>query len=340
METKRGARLNTWLLKLVFSMVVAAVFFVASGFTSDAAADLVQTKEGDTSVTVRWDRDTSTDYSIGYVKVKGSYATIDETDAAKKMAENRKIVVKKDQKSYTINGLKKASQYVVVVRYSSSYGDKVYYYNMTNNYVYTKLQKVSGVKQEKWWYWALSVDAKWNAQAGAKYEVVFLNKAGKAVKRYIGKDAVSGTSASMGQVKNDKIYKIRVRAIRQPNEYYSTVKKYATKWSDDCYLFTQPMVTKAKVVGGKLQLTWNKVQGMTKYNVYVSTKEKSGYKKVASVKKNTTTVAKLGKKKFSASKTYYVYIVGNMKVGKKTYNSGKHYTNTVKNGSISTNWTF
>ena len=339
METKRGARLNTWLLKLVFSMVVAAVFFVASGFTADAAASLVQTKEGDTSVTVKWDRDTTTDYSIGYAKVKGNFATTDETKAAEKMAESRKIVVKASQKSYTINGLKKSSQYVVVVRYSSgSYS--TYYYTMSNGRVYTKLQKVTGVKQQKWWYWALSVNVEWKAQPGAKYEVVFLNKAGKAVKRYIGKDALSGATASMGKVENNKIYKVRVRAIREADEYYSTVKKYATKWSDDCYLFTQPMVQKAKVVGGKLQITWNKVQSMTKYNVYVSTKEKSGYKKVASVKKNSATIAKLGKKKFSASKTYYVYIVGNMKVGKTTYNSGRHYTNTVKNGSISTNWTF
>ena len=338
METKRDTRLNSWLLKLVFSMVVAAVFFVASGFMSEAT--VVQTKEDDRAATIKWDNKTSTDYSIGYAKVVDN-KTGDAYMKAKKMAESRKCLIPGSAKAYTIKGLSLSSQYVVVLRYSLGTGKYLSYSDTSNYYVYTKLQKVSGVTQEKWWCILENVDVKWKEQPNAKYEVVFMNKAGKAVKRYTGKNALYYAHASYNDVKNTNTYKVRVRAIREPSSYNSTVKKYASKWSDDCYLFTQPIVKSAKVSGGKLTLTWNKVQGMNKYNVYVSTKEKSGYKKVASVKKNSVTIAKLGKKKFSASKTYYVYIVGNMKVGKKTYNSGKHYTNTVKNGTTpKLNWTF
>ena len=134
------------------------------------------------------------------------------------------------------------------------------------------------------------------------------------------------------------VYNVQVRG-------YITVngQKYYDKWSDKAYLFTQPMVKKASVSGSKLKITWSKVSGVTGYDVYVSAKEKSGYKKVKSLSssKSSVTVSKLGGKKFSSKKTYYIYIVGKKKVGKTTYTSGRHYSYKLKKGKNgSLQWTF
>jgi hypothetical protein len=54
------------------------------------------------------------------------------------------------------------------------------------------------------------------------------------------------------------------------------------------------------------KLTWKKVTGATGYEVYRSTKKKSGYKKVATIKKAST--VKYTKKKLKKGKTYYFKI--------------------------------
>ena len=78
---------------------------------------------------------------------------------------------------------------------------------------------------------------------------------------------------------------------------------------------------------GKKTLTasWKKVAGATSYTVYVSTKQKSGYKKVTTTKKESYKITKYGKKKLSSNKKYYVYVVANTKVGKTTYKSNADY---------------
>lgn len=76
---------------------------------------------------------------------------------------------------------------------------------------------------------------------------------------------------------------------------------------------------------------WTKQEGATGYDVYVSTKPTTGYKRVKSVGKSTysATISKLSGKKFSSKKKYYVYIVTKKKVGKVTHKSGRlYYWNT------------
>lgn len=341
-------KLDSRMTKLLLACVIAMMFFVCSGFKAHAMS-VKQTGEGDTSITVGWDSpyissgSVINGFYVGYAEYpEGGNLTTSKANAVA-MADQKKIALPGNARSYTINGLKKSERYVVYVAYTytSKYGSQ-YSGNTYISSAYTKVQKVTNVRQKKWWYWALDVEAEWDAQPGVKYEVKFMDRKGKVLKYLSASSATSSTSASLPNVKNNKIYKVMVRAFRTRSSYESTLGTSYGAWSDVAYLFTQPMVQSAKVSGGKLRLKWNKVEGMTSYTVYVSTKEKKGYKKVGTVKGNKTslTVKKLKKKRFKSSKKYYVYIVGNMKINGRTYTSGRHYTNTVQRGSITTNWTF
>jgi fibronectin type 3 domain-containing protein len=70
---------------------------------------------------------------------------------------------------------------------------------------------------------------------------------------------------------------------------------------------------------------WDTVKGATSYTIYLSTKQKSGYKKVGTTKKTSFTLKKYGKSALKKNKTYYVYVVANKKVGKTTYTSDATY---------------
>ena len=71
--------------------------------------------------------------------------------------------------------------------------------------------------------------------------------------------------------------------------------------------------------------------GATSYTVYVSNKEKSGYKKVGTYnsKKTSVTIKKYGKAALKSGKTYYVKVVAEKKVKinkkYKTFKSTLYY---------------
>lgn len=114
--------------------------------------------------------------------------------------------------------------------------------------------------------------------------------------------------------------KIRVRA-------YVTVagnKVYYGAWSSNNYTASSKKVTaKRSSNGKKISLKWKKVSGACGYQVYVSTKSSSGFKKVKSLssKKTKYTITKCGKKKLKKGKVYYVQLRYQMKVGKKKVTS-------------------
>lgn len=137
---------------------------------------------------------------------------------------------------------------------------------------------------------------------------------------YKGKKITSGTCSPNGynELKNIKIgqfYRVRVRAYTTVNN-----KVLYGAWSDYCAFAQQPKVN-IKRSGSKLKFSWKKVKGAKDYTVYVSTKQRSGYKKVATTKKTKYTLKKFKKKKLNKKKTYYVYVVANTKVGKKKFKS-------------------
>lgn len=92
------------------------------------------------------------------------------------------------------------------------------------------------------------------------------------------------------------------------------------------YCITQARVRSVKLSNKKLTIKWNKVPGATGYDIYVSTKKNSGYKKVKSVsaKASSCTITKFNRKKLT-KKRYYVYVETKKKVGRKTYKSNGLY---------------
>lgn len=91
-----------------------------------------------------------------------------------------------------------------------------------------------------------------------------------------------------------------------------------------------------------MTIKWNKVKGCDEYEIYSSTKEKEGYKKLKKVKSSQTSleIGKNNDKAVSSKNTYYFYIVGIKNVKGKKYTSGKHYTQEVKKGYVTNKWTF
>lgn len=309
-------------IKCFMTMIIMAVVFCVTGVTANAAG-ITQTGQTENSVTISWPAESDAiEYYISFGK---DYS---EADAA------APLTLPASSTSYTFTGLQAGTEYYVNVKYAYQGYSKTYTSYIGGEYIKTLPAKVSGVNQTKWWYYAKSVDFAWTDQPAADYEYVIRDNKNKVV----SKNTALGNSGYLSKVSNTMVYNVQVRG-------YITVngQKNYGKWSDKAYLFTQPMVKKASVSGSKLKITWSKVSGVTGYDVYVSTKEKSGYKKVKSLSssKSSVTVSKLGGKKFSSKKTYYIYIVGKKKVGKTTYTSGRHYTYKLtkgKNGSL--RWTF
>lgn len=295
------------------TMLIMVAAFCVTGMTTNAT-EVMQTNQTNNSVTISWPaEEDAIEYYVSIVK-----------DGETSQTSSR-ITVPAATTSYTFTGLQAGTEYRVSVEYKYQGYISSYTGYVGITYVKTKPVKVSGVKQDRWWYYVKSVDISWADQSAADYEYIIKNNKGKVV----AKADTHSNNIYLSKVSNTMVYNIQVRA-------YITVNgtKYYSEWSDKAYLFTQPMIKRAKISGGKLKLTWDKVNGVTGYDVYVSTKEKKGYKKVKSLnsKKSSVTISKLKGKKFSSKKTYYMYIVGKKKVGRRTYTSGRLYSYKLTKG--------
>ena len=153
------------------------------------------------------------------------------------------------------------------------------------------------------------------------YEIELSDEKGKAIKTYTvecgKKDFIE---KSIKKLPKD-VYGVRIRGCRD-GEY--------GEWSDRSFVVKQPKA-QARNYKGAIQIKWQKLKGVSGYDIYLSKKQNSGYKKVASVNAKTTlkTIKKLGKKKLKKG-TYYYYVVAKKKVGKKTYKSKISYKLNIK----------
>lgn len=227
--------------------------------------------------------------------------------------------------SYTLNGLNGGTKYRVKVAatdgVTEGYG--------TTSYTVTLPDKMTGLQQSKWWYFIKQLDVKWETQSGVEgYEVTLYDDKGKKVSKKTINSSYT-TSTSFTKMK-DKVYTVKARSFMTYNG-----KKYYSSTASICCL-NQARISKIKVSGNKLKLTWGKVSGATGYQIYVSTKKSSGYRKVATVssKKNSYTVKKFNGKKFSSKKTYYVYVKTVCNKGKSKNTSGAVYYWNSKTGSF------
>lgn len=304
---------------VIFSIFLLAFLFIFAPNIKVEAASLSQTAATKDSVTIAWQtpQDTVLTYRV-YTRVTGAdyvlYTTLDKNQTSVQI-RNLPAGCKRDVK--------------VVYDYASKYDSSKIYTDYYLGVVSAKTLpgKVTNLRQERWWYFALSFNATWDKQDGVDgYE--YIVKTDKNKVKASGTLSGYSSSFSVSKISNEVIYSGQIRA-------FSTINgiKYYGDWSDTSYFFTQPRVTKAKVNGSKLTVKWKKVGGATGYDVYVSTKKTSGYKKVKSVssKKTSVTVSKLGKKKFSKKKKYYVYVVTKKKVNGRMNTSGRLYYWNTKN---------
>ena len=324
-------RRESWFQKL--STVLILCFVMSIGFSvSVFASGVTQTAVKATTIPIKWDKPSySSETVTAYYVFAGN-----DYNSAKQIAKLPATTT-----SYNVPAAAGTTKYIMVkYDYKTTYGSKIYTSSVGSLYEGVTLPtKVTGVRQDKWWYYALASDVKWTQVPGAKgYEIQAFNSKGKMVK---SDKAYSSTkpSYSLGKLANGKrisnnsIYTFRVRAYTELNG-----SKYYGPWSDPAYLFTSPTITSFKRSGSKLKIKWDKVDGATSYSIYISTKAKSGYKKVKTVsaKKSSVTIKKFNKKKISKKKKYYCYVVTNKKVKGVTYPSGSEYYWKV--GSASRNW--
>lgn len=184
--------------------------------------------------------------------------------------------------------------------------------------------KVALIALQNYWSYSKTADFRWSGVNNADgYQYQVLNSKGKAIYT----NTTTSTSGSVAPFKKGQFTKTRVRAfIKVGNGYV-----YGP-WSGNSYNAISSKVT-AKRSKNKKKITvkWKKVTGASGYNVYVSTKSGSGFKKCKTVSKKKTsyTITKYGKKKLSKKKTYYVKVEYLTKVGKKTVKSG-----IVSQGSV------
>lgn len=298
----------------VFVMTAAVCMF---GITAKAAT-LTQEEQTETSVTVKWPSES--DASKYYVGIGESY--LDASDAATIQVPVNTL----SSQSYTFTGLKGGTKYVVCVKYDSKSFSYISTLGSLN--VSTLPSKVTGLNQDQWQYYAHYVYFKWDEQTAAQYEYVVRDANNKVVERKDEASESFGTQGSASNVNNNMVYTAQVRACVTING-----QKYYGEWSDPAYLMTQPMVQNAYISKKKLKVTWDKVNGLNSYDMYVSTQKDSGYKKVKTLSANKTsvTISKFKGKKFNAKKQYYVYLVGKKKVDGNVYTTGKMYSFATSN---------
>ena len=158
-------------------------------------------------------------------------------------------------------------------------------------------------------------------QYATSYEIELSDEKGKVIKTYtVNCNNTDFVEKTFKKLPKD-VYGVRIRGCRD-GEY--------GEWSDRSIVVKQPKM-QARNYKGAIQIKWQKLKGVSGYDIYMSRKQNSGYKKVASVNAKTTlkTIKKIGKKKLKKG-TYYYYVVAKKKLGKKTFKSGINFKSYVK----------
>lgn len=197
-------------------------------------------------------------------------------------------------------------------------GDLSEYYTAID--VYAQPKQITGLKVDGAFGSGSKLNVVWNDSVCYGFEAVCYNRKGKPVQTV---DESYYRSASFSKTNSQNIYSVKVRAYTWING--GTEKIYGD-YSKTLYAVPQPKITskKSDLKRNSVNLKWKKVTGATKYDIYVSRSEKSGYKKVATVKSNKKSykITKFkGKTLNIHNKTHYIKIVTHAKFGKKTVKS-------------------
>jgi hypothetical protein len=335
-EGNLGRRLS----QLMLAVAAFVLVFATKGVTAKAADDIWQTAQNGTSITINWR--TPDLYSGEYVK-KYYIGWGTDYETARNMMQAKTHTVDANTHAFTITGLNPGIKYEVYVGYTTvyhGYDDDDYF---SGEQVRTTPGVVTGINQKDWYRVIHSVDIEWNSQSGADgYIFKFMKEDGTVIETQ--DESYNSFSHS---IDNNRIYKGTCQAYADINgqRYYGPV-------SPTAYFMTQPAKKDARELGGKikkgvLNVNWEKVKGITKYNVYVATERGGDFKKVKTVsaKKKSVNIKKVGGKKIKKNRTYYVYVEGVKKVGDNTYTTGLLYITPIsKKGTkeviYSTSWKF
>lgn len=181
-------------------------------------------------------------------------------------------------------------------------------------------KKVSGKKNAD--YNTLEVDYDYCTNISG-YEVYLYSSNGKLKKTIDNQDRFKTYSRFKGVKTTDTVL-VQVR----PYIILNGAKKYGDASAK--VLSVGAPTAKVSKNGSGIKISWTKVQGAKKYEVYMSTTSNKGYKKIGTVssKKTSLVVNKFKGKNFQKYKNYYYYVkaVGNYG-GKKNAKSDTFYTN-------------
>lgn len=184
--------------------------------------------------------------------------------------------------------------------------------------VYTTPKKLSGLKINGYFASSNNLSVVWNDSNCYGFEAYCYNRKGKQVDCV---DTSAYHSASFYKTNTQNIYTVKVR----PYVYINGSQKLYGDFSNVLYAVPQPKITSKNkdVKLNSVNLKWKKVNGASKYVIYVSSKKNSGYKKVATVKssKKSYKITKFKGKKLNTKSTKYIKIVTYAKFGKKTVKS-------------------
>lgn len=230
--------------------------------------------------------------------------------------------------SCTVKGLGASQKIDYVVRANVTTSSGFTSQSSNSNYVYmcTVPSKVAYISMTN--YDDLLQEAKyeWNSVNNASgYQFQLQTYKGKNL---LTKDTGSSFAANYIYVKPFKkgiFTKARARAYIIINN-----KKIYGAWSNLNYNASAKKVTLRRK-GNKIKVTWKKISGAAGYTVMISTKSGSGFKKVKTLGKKSTsiTIKKCGKKKLKKNKRYYIRVKYLTKVGKKKVASGVMGTGNI-----------
>lgn len=154
------------------------------------------------------------------------------------------------------------------------------------------------------------------------YEVYIYNSKGKKIKTTKNAKTYS-TSTVVKNVKTTDTVYVQVR----PYTLINGSKKYGD--ASNKVLSVGAPTAKVAKSGSGVKISWNKVTGAKKYEIYMSTTNKN-YKKIKTVSssKKSVVITKFKGKKLKKYQTYYFYVKAVGKYGKKTAKSDIFYVNS------------
>ncbi|MBR4759365.1 MAG: fibronectin type III domain-containing protein [Lachnospiraceae bacterium] len=282
-------------MAMILTGLLAGIFHtdVMASAVTPTISSISQSGNTDKSITVCWNVENAASIQV-YVK--------DLSLPKDQQVFNRVATVRAF--SYTITGLAPGNKYDIQIIAINGENNKL----TATKTLYgarTSLSNMGALYQKKWDTNEGKVTVEWEQMKAADgYEYMFENEKETKV---LAQGSIGNTEKPSMKlnVAEGNIYKFSVRAFIQDGS-----KKNYTAWSS-IWCIAQAQVKSVVKNKGKLTIKWKKVKGATGYDVYVSTGPQVGYKKVKSVGKKTrsVTIKKVGKKKISKKKKWYVCVM-------------------------------